>query len=162
MSGYATGSSANIPGGSGFGVQEDEAAPKAFLNYIWINRDFDSTSIRVRYVPITTAAKETGSNGSHERLAIEEIVTEAGYVYLFLSNDGEEVREVYFDDFRVEHIKSPVIESSDYYPFGLTFNNYQRENSLVNRKKFQSQEHVDDLGLNWDSFKWRNHQPDIG
>lgn len=70
--------------------------------------------------------------------------------------------EVYFDDFKVTHTKSPVIESSDYYPFGLVFNNYQRENSIVNRFKFQSQEHVDDLGLNWDSFKWRNHQPDIG
>ena len=50
----------------------------------------------------------------------------------------------------------------DYYPFGLTFNSYSRENSVPNRWKFQSQEHVDDLGLNWDSFKWRNHQPDIG
>jgi RHS repeat-associated protein len=50
----------------------------------------------------------------------------------------------------------------DYYPFGLTFNSYQRENSVPNKWKFQGQEHVDDLGLNWDSFKWRNHQPDIG
>jgi RHS repeat-associated protein len=70
--------------------------------------------------------------------------------------------EVYFDDFRVEHVKSPVIQSEDFYPFGLTFNSYQRENALNNRWKFQGQEHIDDLGLNWDSFKWRNHQPDIG
>ncbi len=49
-----------------------------------------------------------------------------------------------------------------YYPFGLTFNSYQRENSVDQRWKFQGQEHIDDLGLNWDSFKWRNHQPDIG
>lgn len=50
----------------------------------------------------------------------------------------------------------------DYYPFGLTFNSYQRENSVDQRWKFQGQEHIEDLGLNWDSFKWRNHQPDIG
>lgn len=50
----------------------------------------------------------------------------------------------------------------EYYPFGLTFNSYQRENSVDQRWKFQGQEHIDDLGLNWDSFKWRNHQPDIG
>ena len=72
------------------------------------------------------------------------------------------MKEVYFDDFKVEHVKSPVIESSDYYPFGLTFNSYIRENALNNRWKFQGQEHIDDLGLNWNSFKWRNHQPDIG
>jgi len=33
---------------------------------------------------------------------------------------------------------------------------------LPNRYKFQGQEHIDDLDLGWDSFKWRNHQPDIG
>ncbi len=51
----------------------------------------------------------------------------------------------------------------NYYPFGLKFNSYSREGSLPNTLKlFQHQEHIDDLGLNWDSFKWRNHQPDIG
>lgn len=69
---------------------------------------------------------------------------------------------MYFDDFKIEHIKGPVTQSEDYYPFRLTFNSYRRENSLTNRWKFQGQEHVMDLGLNWDSFKWRNHQPDIG
>jgi hypothetical protein len=49
--------------------------------------------------------------------------------------------EVYFDDFNVEHTKSPVIQSDEYYPFGLTFNSYRRENSVFNRIKFQGQEH---------------------
>lgn len=70
--------------------------------------------------------------------------------------------EVYFDDLRIGHKHGPVIQGDDYYPFGLTFNSYQRENSVDQRWKFQGQEHIDDLGLNWDSFKWRNHQPDIG
>jgi RHS repeat-associated protein len=55
-----------------------------------------------------------------------------------------------------------MLRSGDYRPFGLAFNSYKRENSVENKIKFQSQEHIDDLGLNWDSFKWRNHQPDIG
>jgi RHS repeat-associated protein len=44
----------------------------------------------------------------------------------------------------------------------LTFNSYERESSVDQKFKFQGQGHIDDLGLNWDSFKWRNHQPDIG
>lgn len=44
----------------------------------------------------------------------------------------------------------------------MTFNSYQRENSLENKIKFQGQEHVDDLNLGWVSFKWRNHDPAIG
>src|SRR5690606_6929994 len=43
-----------------------------------------------------------------------------------------------------------------------TYNKFTREDAVPNRWKFQGQEHIDDLGLNWDSFKWRNHQPDIG
>ena len=70
--------------------------------------------------------------------------------------------DVFFDDLKVAHTKSPIVQQDDYYPFGLTFNSYHSENSVPNRWKFQGQEHVDDLGLNWDSFKWRNHQPDIG
>ena len=44
----------------------------------------------------------------------------------------QRVGEVYFDDFKVEQVKSPVVQSDDYYPFGLTFGTYQRENSLNN------------------------------
>jgi RHS repeat-associated protein len=144
--------------------ENNASAPKAYLNWLIFDRNYilkDGGAIQV-----STDAEEHGEDGSHEELSKQLPIAEAGYVYVYLSNDnvalGGEVVEVYFDDFKVEHEKSPVIESSDYYPFGLTFNNYQRENSLISRKKFQSQEHIDDLGLNWDSFKWRNHQPDIG
>jgi RHS repeat-associated protein len=50
----------------------------------------------------------------------------------------------------------------NYYPFGLAFNSYQRENTTKNKFKFQGQEHIEDLDLGWDSFKWRNHMPEIG
>jgi len=62
----------------------------------------------------------------------------------------------------VEHVHSAIVQADDYYPFGMTFNEYRRENSVANKWKFQGQEHIEDLGLNWVSFKWRNHQPDIG
>src|SRR5690606_23427082 len=113
--------------------------------------------------PVTTAAREYGQNGQHERLFFDDIVVrEAGYMYIYLSNESEYLVDVFFDDLKVTHAKSPIVQVDDYYPFGLTFNSYQRENSVENRWKFQGQEHIDDLGLNWDSFKWRNHQPDIG
>lgn len=50
----------------------------------------------------------------------------------------------------------------DYYPFGVTFNSYRRENSLLNKIKFQGQERITDLDLGWDSFKYRNYMSDIG
>ncbi|GCC53435.1 hypothetical protein SanaruYs_36790 [Chryseotalea sanaruensis] len=99
------------------------------------------------------------------KLIPEFFLTDEKSVSGILKVDGKScagVKEVYFDDFKVTHTKSPVIQSDDYYPFGLTFNSFSRENSTPNKFKFQSQEHIDDLDLGWDSFKWRNHMPDIG
>lgn len=78
--------------------------------------------------------------------------------------------DVFFDDLKVTHQKSPIIQANDYYPFGLTFNGYQRENSTENRylynqgsgeKKFLT-ERIFDLGLNIDLTKYRAYDPAIG
>jgi len=143
---------------------ESGTAPKAYLNYLIFDRNYNV--LDGGFVRVTEAAKESGTDVPHEKLSKQLTIKEAGYVYIYLSNDnvalgGSQV-EVYFDDFKVEQIKSPVIQAEDYYPFGLVFNSYQRENSVDQKFKFQGQEHIDDLDLGWDSFKWRNHQPEIG
>ncbi len=146
-------------------ASETGSAPKAFLNYIVFDRDFNFKD--GGYVRITTAGREYGQDAAHEKLAKELVITEPGYVYLYISNDnvslgGGEV-EVYWDDFRVEHIKSPVVQSQDYYPFGLTFDNFSRENSPTNRylynqgggdKKFNT-ERIIELDLNVDQSQYR-------
>jgi RHS repeat-associated protein len=143
---------------------DNGTGPKAYLNYLLFDRDYVYKT--GGFKRLTTAAIEQGTDVTHERLFFEnnEInITEAGYLYVWLSNENDTPVEVYFDDFKVTQTKSPVVESQDFYPFGLTYNKFSRENALPNRLKlFQGQEHVDDIGLNWDSFKWRNHQPDIG
>jgi RHS repeat-associated protein len=50
----------------------------------------------------------------------------------------------------------------DYYPFGLTFNEYQRENSLLNKYLFIGKEMQYDLSLNWADYGARMYMPDIG
>ena len=46
-------------------------------------------------------------------------------VYFFTSQGG--------DNFKVTHTKSPVIQVDDYYPFGLSFNSYQRTDQTKNK-----------------------------
>lgn len=60
-----------------------------------------------------------------------------------------------------------IIEENNYYPFGLKqIDNNNIVNSLgnatANKYKYQGQERQDELGLNWDSFKWRNYDYTIG
>ena len=45
-------------------------------------------------------------------------MTEPGFVYIYLSNDSQVPKEVYFDQFNVEHAHSAIVQSDDYYPFG--------------------------------------------
>jgi RHS repeat-associated protein len=69
---------------------------------------------------------------------------------------------VYFDDFKVEHIKSPVVSSQDYYPFGLTFNSYQRENSVLSQYQYSGKEIQDELAIGELDYGWRFLRADIG
>jgi RHS repeat-associated protein len=71
--------------------------------------------------------------------------------------------EVYFDDFNVEQVKSPVIQTEDYYPFGLTFNSYRRENNVQNKHLFNGGSELEtDLNLGWYSTLFRTYDPAIG
>src|SRR5690606_15825568 len=62
---------------------------------------------------------------------------------------------------------SEILEENNYYPFGLKHKGY---NEVVNsnrseaaeKYKFQEQERNEELGLDWDSFKWRNYDYAIG
>ncbi len=43
-----------------------------------------------------------------------EVAKEAGYVYVYLSNESEEPVDVYFDDFEIAHIEGPVVQVNGY------------------------------------------------
>ena len=74
-----------------------------------------------------------------------------------------------------------IVEENHYYPFGLKHANYNSGKQIFeielaqlklkpappyfrngNNYKYQGQERQEDLGLNWDSFKWRNYDYAIG
>jgi RHS repeat-associated protein len=98
----------------------------------------------------------------HGYLTIEKIVSEAGYAYIFLSNENPTQVDVYFDDLKVTHAKSPVVQADDYYPFGLAFNSYQRENSVDQNYLYNGKEKQDELDLDWLDYGARMYMPEIG
>ncbi len=138
--------------------------PKAYLNYLVFDRNYVYKT--GGFKRISTNARETGTDIAHERIAFDGanqlLINEPGYVYIWLSNENETTVEVYFDDLKVTHTKSPVIQQDDYYPFGLGFNSYQRENAAKNNYLYNGKEKQDELDLGWLDYGARMYSSEIG
>jgi RHS repeat-associated protein len=91
-----------------------------------------------------------------------------GYLYVYISS---EVRKyyTYFDDIRVEHVRGPLVEETQYYPFGLVAKGISSNaaNKLENKRKFnagselESKEFSDGSGLELYSTFYRSLDPQI-
>jgi RHS repeat-associated protein len=153
---FPTQAASNTTGSSG-------AGPKAYLNWLVFDRDYNWISSKSGYKRISAVPKETGQDVAHELLNSPEITIDvAGYVYIFLSNEEATPIDVYFDDFKVTQAKSPVVQMDDYYPFGLAFNSFSRENSLKQDFKYNGKELQDELNLGWLDYGARMYMADVG
>ncbi len=90
------------------------------------------------------------------------------YVFQFKDHLGN-IRLSYSDDDLNGSIdpNDEIIEESNYYPFGLKHNGYNTTvtgsgNSLAQKWSFLGQERIDDLNLNWLTFRYRNYMRDLG
>lgn len=142
-------------------IGRNTGLPKAYVCYLLFNDSYAFVQHGFHAVDV-----ESGLN--FEKLALDVTAPTDGYLYIYIANESNvnTTASAYFDDFTVVHYKSTssmkVNQVQDYYPFGLTFNSYSRKSTFENKIKFQGQEHVGALDLGWISFRWRNHQPDIG
>ncbi|SHG40728.1 RHS repeat-associated core domain-containing protein [Chryseolinea serpens] len=136
-----------------------DASPDAFLNYVILTPDGNVTlaSDRVR---ISENAREDGTDRPHEQLLMEIEVRSPGLLYTWISNENDTPVEVYFDDFTVEHTLSPLLSQADYYPFGLAFNDYHRENVSEIKYLYQGKELEENT--QWYDFHARRFDPQLG
>jgi len=99
------------------------------------------------------------------------------YIYQYKDHLGN-IRMNYAWDTTDNVVK--ILDENHYYPFGLKHEKYNTEEyQFINgiphgttlaprgirntyQYKYQEQERQDELGLNWDSFKWRNYDYAIG
>jgi RHS repeat-associated protein len=137
-------------------------APMAYLNFITFDRNYLpilTDPSQSNFIQITTSAREDGTNVPFEQLSAQVIVKQPGYMYIWLSNENPTPVDVYFDDITVQQINSPVMETTDFFPFGAISQSYQREGEVPQNYKYQKKEYQTDLGLNLYDFHARQYDP---
>jgi RHS repeat-associated protein len=158
-SAYATNGS-NPFAYSGLLTPTSASGPKAFLNYLFFDRNFVFDLSKSGFVPVTEAAKENGTDVAHEKISAQLNITESGYVYAYLSNDNTTPVEVYFDDFKVTHEQSAIVAGADYYPFGLAMENREITDEPY-RYGYQGQFSEKNDSTGWNEFQLRFYDAKI-
>ncbi len=140
--------------------------PAAYLNYTLFDEDMVPIPGAAGFQQISKAAlidPLTGLNQPHEELTlVVPEITQAGYINIWVSHDGTQNYDIYFDDLSIDHQHGPVVQADDYYPFGLTFNSWKRAGMLKNDFLYNGKEMQDELDLEWFAFGARYHDAALG
>ena len=133
--------------------------PKAYLNWLIFDRNFVNTG--GGYVRLSSTPKEYGQNVTHEKLSTQFTVNEPSYVYAYISNENDTPVEVYFDDFKVRQVHSPIVAGGDFYPYGL-----QQTERTISQEKYrfgyQGQFSEYDSLTKTNTFQLRLYDPRFG
>jgi RHS repeat-associated protein len=140
------------------GKESRNDAPPAYLNYLFFDKEMNYKY--GGYTQMTEAAYEDGSNREHERLFQEVVAEEPGYFYIYLSNDGTEGGEAYFDDFSILTLESYIVQQTDYYPYGLVARNFVRAGEKETLELFQGKTYDELTG--WYDFHARQYDAAVG
>ncbi|WP_178377204.1 DUF6443 domain-containing protein [Chryseolinea serpens] len=136
--------------------------PMGFMNWLVFDRDYNLLTHGSQR--ITTDGAEDGSGKTFSKIQAQVTISEPGYMLVYLTNDSEpgKERDVFFDDFTVEQVKSAVIDQTDYYGFGMVAQSHRREGSFKQDYLFNGKEIQDELDLGWLDYGARMYMPDIG
>ncbi len=131
--------------------------PKAFINYIFFDEQFKMVSGGASPVHPTGFTKDHFSD--LQNLAANK----NGYLYVYVSNESPV--NVFFDNLQLVHTRSPLLEETHYYPFGLTMAGISSKalafGEPENKRKYQNYEFNSDFNLNlYESF-FRLHDPQL-
>jgi len=137
--------------------------PKAFVTIMFFDKDYnliDAAWEQVGTPGVQTSA--TVKQPPHDVMTVTAKAPEAGFAYVFVSNEHPFYLDLYFDDVTVSHTPSPIVGVSDCFPFGLSYNSGERAGALEQKYMYNGKELQDEMALNWYDYGARMYMPEIG
>ncbi len=141
------------------GGEENSNAPRAYLNYLFFDQNFDLNDSKSGFEQISIDAAT-----SHEVLSKTLTFDEGGFLYVYLSNESASSLPVYFDELQITHTKGAILQEDHYYPFGMNINALSSTAPLSkpNKYKFNGNEEQTEFDLNLFDFNARFYDGAIG
>lgn len=143
-------------------LNDDDGAPKAFVTILFFDKNYKL--IDAAWDQVSTVGEQTSPTvkGPHDLVTITAHAPDIGFAYVFVSNEHPNAVEVYFDDVTFSYTTSPIVSVSDYYPFGMQYNNGEATGAFEQKHLYNGKELQDELSLNWYDYGARMYMPEIG
>lgn len=146
-----------IGGGSGNG---NNTFPKAFVTILLFDKNFKFLDVAYDQID---GGEQVGltPKAAHDYLSKEYTVKEAGYAYVYISNETTTLMDVYFDDVKMTYTPTNVLQVNEYYPYGLqTASSWTRDGNSNNFLYNGGTEQNTTTGLY--DLAYRNFDPALG
>ena len=147
----------------GLGGNQGDDTPAAYLNYIFFD---ESNGFDTLYQHDDYGWKPVPSSAYFNKTLVQFnsaiTIEKPGYIYVYLSYENESNNWVYFDDLKVKYTKSKVVQTSNYYAFGLqTKDSWTRMATQPNQYLYNAGSELNEATNNYEMM-YRSYDPAIG
>ncbi|MCZ8215759.1 MAG: hypothetical protein O9262_05930, partial [Cyclobacteriaceae bacterium] len=146
---------------AGSGGEGGGTYPKLFVNILLFDKNFKLVDAAWQQID---GGEQVGVSpkAAHDYMMQEVDVKEAGYAYIYVSNENATLVEFYVDDVVITHTPSNIIQYNEYYPFGMqTANSWTRENTTGNSFLYNEGSELNSTSGYYD-LPYRTYDPVLG